>query len=104
VLPAAKLSGSTSAWWLVVADPLQVAWVNGSTPIDVAVAAADAGAAARATTASTALVAAQNRIPRLLTDRRFASMTPPDVPATSGTRLGPARRRYPLSGPPGQVH
>src|SRR5215813_7349355 len=30
VEPLEKLSGSTSVWWLVVADPAQVACVNGS--------------------------------------------------------------------------
>src|SRR3954467_11741941 len=52
VEPLAKLSGSTSVWWLVVADALHVACVNGSV-LTVVTAASAAGARATAAVRAT---------------------------------------------------
>src|SRR5262250_2168573 len=54
VEPLEKVSGSTSVWWLVVADPAQVACVNGSVLMTSAP-TADAGNAEPRTTLATAV-------------------------------------------------
>src|SRR3954469_22937919 len=52
VEPVAKLSGSTSVLWLVRADALHVAWVNGSTLTTVVAACAAPASASDAVSAT----------------------------------------------------
>src|SRR5438128_4269225 len=50
--PFENVSGSTSVLWLVVVDPAQVAWVNGSVLMSVVAARAAAGRSRIAATAA----------------------------------------------------
>src|SRR4051794_17617926 len=60
--PFEKVSGSTSAWWLVVVDALQVAWVNGSdATLIVAADATCVGTPTAATAAAAATARAAQR-------------------------------------------
>src|SRR4051812_47325820 len=89
VLPWEKVSGSTFAWWFVVAEALQVACVKGSVPIPVAVDAAEAVPESTLTPRRTAAAAATRA--RLLRPNRPAlrDMGPPDAaPEPGATRPG----------------
>src|SRR5258705_2232103 len=59
--PLEKLSGSTFAWWLVVAEAAQVAWVKGSVAIWTGDAAVAGAASARTAIADTSKLLAPGR-------------------------------------------
>src|SRR3954447_26219735 len=75
--PSAKVSGSTLAWWLVVALALHVAWVNGSVSIAVGPVTADAPPAGARTPATTAATATPESAALLLARRVELLMVPP---------------------------
>src|SRR4051812_44189974 len=75
--PFAKVSGSTLAWWLVVALALHVAWVNGSVSIVVGPVTADAPPAGARTPPTTAATATPESAAVLLARRAELLMVPP---------------------------
>src|SRR4051794_20075751 len=75
--PSANVSGSTLAWWLVVALALHVAWVNGSVSIVVGPVTADAPPAGARTPATTAATATPESPALLLARRVELLMVPP---------------------------
>src|SRR6059058_3404603 len=77
VEPLEKLSGSTSAWWLVVADAAHVACVNGSLLMTTGPAADAVSAGASTPPATVAAATADRAIFRLAFFGTRRTMTPP---------------------------